>query len=35
MGGVGENLGIDLNFNTPDLTASKYMQQEYRKKRGG
>lgn len=35
MGGVGENLGIDLNFNTPDLTASKYMQQEYLKKRGG
>ena len=34
MGGVGENFGIDLNFNTPDLTASKYMQQEYRKKRG-
>lgn len=35
MGGVGQNFGIDLNFNTPDLTASKYMQQEYLRKKLG
>jgi hypothetical protein len=35
MGGVGQNFGIDLNFNTPDLTSSKYMQQEYLRKKLG
>lgn len=36
MGGVGENFGADLmgQLEVPDLTPTKYIQQEYRKKRG-